>query len=428
MDELKSKLKNLVKNNSIKNFFWLSSDKVFKLLISLIVGAWTARYLGPSNLGKLNYIYAYITILTAVSSLGMDSFLIKEILESKSEKNKILGTSFVLRFLASIISIGVIYLILLISKLDTELYHLYYLMVIPILLSPFELIDIEYQSRLQSKKTIISKNIGYVIGTGLKIYILVIGKSLIWFALVIAVEAFISYLFLVVSYQLNHNIRQWQFDKDRISSLLKSIWPFALSGLSIILYMRLDQIMLGNIMGDKSVGQFSAAVKITEIFMYLPMAISSSYYPSLIKAKEISYEYFHSKILSYFRVMTTFSISISLLLFVFSYLIIKTIYGIQYLEAVDILKIHCWTLFPVFLGIASGQYLVIEGLQKIIFYRTLIGLITNVILNIVLIPQYGGIGAAFATVISYLFSAILSNLFFKKTRLLLFLSFSKINK
>jgi PST family polysaccharide transporter len=428
MDELKSKLKNLVKNNSIKNFFWLSSDKVFKLLISLIVGAWTARYLGPSNLGKLNYIYAYITILAAVSSLGMDSFLIKEILESKSEKNKILGTSFVLRLLASIISIGVIYLIFFISKLDTELYHLYYLMVIPILLSPFELIDIEYQSRLQSKKTIISKNIGYVIGTGLKIYILVIGKSLIWFALVIAVEAFISYLFLVVSYQLNHNIRQWQFDKDRISSLLKSIWPFALSGLSIILYMRLDQIMLGNIMGDKSVGQFSAAVKITEIFMFLPMAISSSYYPSLIKAKEISYEYFHSKILSYFRVMTTFSISISLLLFVFSYLIIKTIYGIQYLEAVDILKIHCWTLFPVFLGIASGQYLVIEGLQKIIFYRTLIGLITNVILNIVLIPQYGGIGAAFATVISYLFSAILSNLFFKKTRLLLFLSFSKINK
>lgn len=421
MNNLISKFKGLIKSASVKNFFWLSSDKLFKLLTSLIVGAWTARYLGPLDLGKLNYIYAYITILTAVSSLGMDSFLVKEILSSKSEKNKILGTSFLLRSLASIISITAIYLVLLFSNLDRELYHLYYLMIVPVLLSPFELIDIEYQSKLESRKTIISKNIGYVIGTGLKIYILIIGKSLIWFALIIAIETIISYSLLVVSYQLHQNLKSWKFDRNKASFLLKSVWPFTLSSLTIILYMRLDQIMLGNMIGNKSVGQFSAAIKLTEVFMFLPMAISSSYFPSLIEAKENGIEILLHKMTSYLKIMSFLAISISLGLSLFSGLFINIIYGWQYLEAVDILIVHSWTLLPVFLGVASGQYLILTNLNKYVFYRTATGLSFNVMLNLLLIPKFGGIGAAYSSVAAQFVAAYFFDIFFKETRPLFFI-------
>jgi PST family polysaccharide transporter len=402
----------------IRNIFWLSFDKVFKLLIGLFVGIWVARYLGPSQLGELNYVLAIITILVTVVNLGMDGFLIKEIIEHPTQKNEYLGTSFVMRLLLIPIVLAAVVLYFYQIGLSSNYFLLLGFLSLYVIITPFDLIDLDFQSRLQSKKTVVAKNIAYILGAMTKIYLITNNKPLIWFAASMGIETILSYIFLTIFYQANNNIFHWTFNKSLIKDLLKIGWPFILSNLAVILYMRIDQVMIGYIIGEKELGLFSSVVKISDIFIFIPMAVASSYLPSLIAARKAGEKQFLESIQFFTNWMMRISLLIALSISIFSSLIIQVLYGSEYASADSILLIHIWSLVPIFLGVAGGQYLVIENLQKYNLIKTTLGLGSNVVLNLILIPKYGAIGAATATIISYIISAVLSNLFFQKTQIL----------
>jgi PST family polysaccharide transporter len=417
---LKERILKIIGNSTISNILWLLFDKVFRLLIGLVVGAWVARYLGPGDLGKLNYVYAYITILLAVTTLGMDSFLVKELLVNPLEKDKVLGTAFVFRLISVFISSATFLLVFFCMHFTAEYYQLYLLLLLSLVLTPLDLIDIEYQSRLQSKRTVLAKNTAYFLGAICKVFLLISHKPLIFFAAVVGLESLVAYLILLLQYQLKGaGVRAWKVDFGLGAVLLKKGWPFILASVAVILYMRIDQIMLGNLLGNKAVGEFSAAVKITEIFLFIPLAVSSSYYSTLMESVNNNDTVgYHRKMQLLFNWMSLIAIVISAGITLFSGLIVSILYGSQYQETAGILSIHVWSLVAIFLGVVSSQYLVIENLQKYSLYRTVVGLVTNVVLNLVLIPYMGTKGAAIATLISYFVSGVFGNLFFSPTRII----------
>lgn len=407
-----------IKNNVFKNILWLSFDKIFRLVLGLVAGIWMARYLGPDRWGELNYIQAYISILSSISLLGMDGFLVKEILEQPKKKRFILGSAFFLRSSAAISGSLITYLVLLSLHVNSEGLKLYFFLLPIVLLTPFDLIDIEYQSQLRSKFTVLSKSIAFVMGVITKIVLILMKMPLIYFAAAVGSEVILAYSLLVIQYQItDNNIFKWSINWSLIKNLIKRAWPFTISSLMIIMYMRLDQIMLGTMINEKEVGQFSAAVRVTELFLFLPMAVASSALPGLLKTRqEEGREAYLVKMQNLCNYMFLIALLLALGVTVFSHLIIKILYGNAYAESAGILIIHVWSLVGTFMGVSGSNFLVVEGLQKYSLYRTIIGLIVNVSLNIVLIPVIGGYGAALATMVSQIVVAYLAPFFFKPTR------------
>ena len=409
-----------IKSSVIKNILWLSFDKIFRLVLGLVAGIWMARYLGPSRWGELNYIQAYISILSTISLLGMDAFLVKEILEHPRKKRHILGSAFVLRLSAALTGSLVVHMVLLYLGVNANGLKMYFLLLPIVLLTPFDLIDIEYQSELRSKRTVLAKSIAFVFGVFTKIILILLKMPLIYFAAAVGFEVVLAYLLLVFQYQIaRNNIFGWRVSWYLIVGLMKRAWPFILSGVVVTLYMRLDQIMLGSMISEKEVGQFSAAVRVSELFLFLPIAITSSFLPGLLKTRqEQGEEKFLVKLQSLFNWMFLISFVIALVGTVFSRLIINVLYGHAYTESANILVIHIWSLVAIFMGVSSSQYLIIEGIQQYSFYRTTIGLAVNVILNILLIPVLKAYGAALATLCSQFVVAYITCLLFRRTRIL----------
>ena len=407
----------IFQKKSVRNLFWLSFDKVFKILISIIIGAWAARFYGPSDLGRLNYVTAYITIFSTISTLGMDAFLVKEILSKNNNKYIVLGSAFLLRICSSVLIFFIGYLFF----CNNDVYiGLYLFLSLTLLFSPFDLIDVEFQSTLNSKKTVISKNIAYFIGAIVKMYFLYTEKPIIWFAATIGIETILAYSFLILQYQFQNKsgILNWKITKAKTKEILEKAWPFTISGLAVILYMRVDQIMIGKLLTINSVGIFSAAVRISELFTFIPMAISSSYFSTLMTSvnSEDKQEFIKKNKLL-FNWMLLFAIIIAIFFTIFANEIIHILFGNSFRESIFVLQVQIWTLIPIFLGVASFPYFAIENLQKISLYKTICGLILNIILNFFFIPYYGVVGAAFATLISQFFTSIISNALFSRTKI-----------
>lgn len=406
-----------VRSPVLLNIFWLSIDQLSRLAIGLVVGIWIARYLGPQQWGEINYTLALVSIMTSITNLGMDGFLVKELLDSPAQKNQILGTAFVTR-LASIPFCALAALLFFyFSGAPTSYYYLFAFLSPNFLAVPLDVIDLEFRSRLQSRRTVIAKNIAYFIGAAIKVYLLVAQKSMLWFAAVMGLEVILSYSFLIISYQRGQNMFAWGFSKNRVWSLLQAGWPFIVANMAVILYMKIDQLMIANIVGETELGIFSSATRISDLFIFIPMAISSSYLAVLVKAKqeEPSSKYIQ-KTMTLFAWMVKGAVAIACLVSVFSVQIINVLYGEKYQGAENVLFIHIWSLVPIYLGVAAGQYMIIENLQKYNTYKTVIGLALNVALNFILIPAYGAAGAAISTLISYYFSAIFSNYLFSATK------------
>lgn len=205
-------------------------------------------------------------------------------------------------------------------------------------------------------------------------------------------------------------------DTPLAKSLVKESWPLILSGVTIMIYMRIDQIMLGEMVGNQAVGIYSAATRISEIWYFIPMAVVSSVSPAIFAAKQNSETLYVKRIKQLLRLMVLISLVIALPMSFLSGTIITILFGNGYAEAGQVLAIHIWASLFVFMGVATSPWFIAEGLTHLSLRRTLMGAITNVVLNLFLIPAYAGIGAAIATVISQAFASFFSNLTHAKTR------------
>ena len=185
---------------------------------------------------------------------------------------------------------------------------------------------------------------------------------------------------------------------------------------AVSVYMKIDQVMIKEMISTEAVGLYSAAIRLTEIWYVIPMVIASSIFPGLINAKKESEILYYKRLQKFYDLMAFLSLAIVLPIFFFADPIVNLLYGDQYSQAGNVLMISVFSGVFVFFGIASGRWFIIENLQIYLFYRALAGVFTAVMFNFLLIPKYGINGAAFATLFSQFFSFYLFNIFNRITR------------
>jgi PST family polysaccharide transporter len=398
----------LKRSNELKkmvaNTGWLFADRILRMGIGLFVMVWVARYLGVEQFGIFNYAAAFVALFGTISTLGLPGLVIRTITANPEQREQILGTTFWLQLSAGIVTLLLtVSAILIFKPNDPLMINLVAILASISIFQSFDTIDLWFQSQVKSKYTVLAKNTAFVIVAVVKVILINLHAPLLAFAWATLAEFVIGAVGLILSYKLQgYSLRLWRWSFSLAKKLLKESWPLILSGLTIMIYMKIDQIMLGSMVGAKAVGLYSSATRISEVWYFIPTAIVSSFAPSIYKAKKEGNEsVYYRRITQLLKILNVVAISIAIPMTFFSGTLITFLFGNDYVEAGSILAIHIWAALFVFMGVATSPWFIAEGLTDLSFRRTLLGAITNVVLNFLLIPTYAGIGAAIATVISY---------------------------
>lgn len=385
-----------------RNMGWMFLAKIGSMIVSLLATIYIARHLGPTNYGELSYAVSFVSIFSFIAVLGIDQVLYRDLIKYPEKKNLYMGSALGLRLGASIVAIILCSIFAFwFSPKDVSLF-LIFLLSISFIFNSFNIISSEFQANVQSKYPSLLSLYVTIILNILKILVLIFGKGVIYLAFVLLLESvFYAIGLLYYRVKLYRMISEWSFDKEIAIKILHDSWPLIFSSAFALIYARIDQIMIKNMMDAKSVGLYDAAVRLSEVWYLIPNIIISSMFPAIINAKKISEEVYYGRIKKLGLLLLVLSVLIALPTTMLAGLIIKIIFGSAFMGAVLILQIYIWSNISTSLNMLANYYLVAENLKKILFFSSFIGMSTNVILNIFLIPRYGMAGAAFATLISY---------------------------
>lgn len=410
------------KNNNLgfaKYFFntgWLISEKILRIFSGLFVGAYVARYLGPSNYGLLNYSISVVTLFSAISTLGFDQVVVRELVRSKEKLNQVLGTAFMARLTVASIILIIILLFISVSATESKAAFLMIIISISFFFDSFGVIDYYYQSQIKSKYTVWIQMISLICISMIRIILVVSDASLIWFAAVYSLDFFILAIGLVTSYQKRNRLFDWEFNLSTLKGMLSMSWPLMLATLAVGIYIKIDQVMIMWMIGDEATGNYSVAVRLCEMWYFVPMAICGSLFPSIVQSRERDSDLYLKRMQILTDLMVVISIAIAIPMTFMSDFIINLLFGEAYKESGLILSIYIWSGVFVFMGVVNGKRLLVENMQQFQFVAAISAAIVNIILNYFLISQVGILGAAIATLITYSFSAYFIFILFRETR------------
>lgn len=391
-------------------------ERVARLGVNLIVGIWLARYLGPTDFGLFNFAIAITTVFLPLVNFGLQGILVKELFHFSNEKYKILGTSFVLKLVIGVLVFFGILLFYSSKSFESPEDFIVILVAISILFQPFLVLENWYESQVKAKRPAILKSIFFLISSIIKIVLIIEEKELSAFAFVYSLEAMLIAIALIVAYKMDkESIFNWRFDFKVLKSLTSKSWLLVLSSISAILYLKIDQVMLGTMTSDEELGYYSAAVKLSEAWYFIPLIISNALFPAILSAKLKSKKEYITRLQQLCDAYFGISLLLAVLVSLFATLIIGVLYGNQYSPSIVILQIHIWAGIFIFLRTVLSKWLIAEDKYKFSLISQLSGAVANVALNLFLIPKFGGIGAAIATVISYFVTSFLILGVFKDT-------------
>lgn len=400
-----TKIKSLKNNQGFMKYFkntsWLFGEKILRMIVGLFVGIWVARYLGPEQFGLFSYAQSFVGLFTAIATLGLDGIVVRELVKDGNRRDELIGTAFWLKLIGAFAVLTVLAIAINFTSNDSFTNTLVFIIASATIFQSFNVIDFYFQSKVLSRYVVFANVISLLISSVVKVVLLLNEAPLIAFAWVIFFDSFVLACGFIYFY-LKHStfkMKHLTFKKETAVALLKDSWPLILSGMVVAVYMKIDQVMIKEMMNVEAVGQYAAAVRLSEIWYFIPLAIVSSLFPAIINAKKQSEELYYTRLQKLYDFMVWMAIAIALPMTFLSDLIVDLLYGGQYNQAGSVLMIHIWTGVFVFLGLAFGRYLTTENLTKKSFYRTLLGAVLNVILNYILIPIYGINGAAIATLL-----------------------------
>ncbi len=401
----------------LKNTGWLFLARIGSLIIKILAGIQVANYLGATQYGLLSYPLVFISFFIAAAALGLDGFVTRELLASPSKKSVILGTSFWLRVIAGLLIIPLAFFVYIFFTTDAEVPTSYILIASGIgLAQSLNIIDSFFQSKVQGKYVMMVQVAGNLISALIKLILIFIEAPLLWFVWTLFADALLLGMGYLIAYTKNGNtVSTWKFQGALAGHLLKHSWPLAFSAILVTLYMRIGQLMVEGFLGVKALGVYSPAIGWGESFYFIPVAIVTSVFPALMNARRDDPARYQKRLQDMYDLMVVLSLTIAIVMTFLAPYIYQYLYKPEFAEGAKVLSIYIWASAFVFLGNASGQYLVAEGYTKYSLYRTGAGAVVNIVLGYLWIPVYGLQGAAYATLIAY-FSATFFILVFPETR------------
>jgi O-antigen/teichoic acid export membrane protein len=394
-------------------------ERIFRLFFGFTISIIIIRLFGPRDFGILSQAQSFLGIFLVASKLGLDNILIKAILNEPSQKEKLIFSTICTRLLISLILIVIIYLVS--SRIynnNESVFKVIMILSTSLFFQSFTSIDHYFQSFSKNKYVVIFNIISLIISSTLKLLLLTLNLDLYFFTWLLALETFITaalYVYGIIKFG-ELNISKIRYEFNIIKNLIKDSLPLMLAGISITIYSKIDQLMIGKMLGDKFVGEYSVAVRFSEMINFIPSMIIISVYPYLVSLKNSDPQFFLKRIKELIFYLSYISIAIIFVVNIIPDSFLRLIIGESYSYAIDLFKLYIVSSFFVFIGMGNGLILILEGKQKFTLYSCLITVIFNVILNLFMIPVWGLKGAVYSTLLTYLINSYLIYLIFKPTR------------
>lgn len=405
-----------------KNTSWLMGERILRMAVGLFVGIWVARYLGPEEFGLFSYAQSFVGLFMAIATLGLDGIVVRELVKDQSKRDALLGTVFILKLIGAFIVLLLLFFTVNIISTDAQTKLLIIVIASATIFQSMNVVDFYFQSKVLSRYVAFTNTFTLLISSAVKVWLILNGASLSAFAWVVLFDSVILSLGYIYFYlKIGNRIKQWSFDKALAQSLLKDSWPLILSGIVISIYMKIDQVMIKEMLGAVAVGQYAAAVKISEAWYFVPMVIASSLFPAIIEAKKQSEALYYERLQKLYDLMVWMAVAIALPMTFLSDWVVDLLYGEQYSQAGSVLMIHIWTGVFVFFGVVRGKWMLNENLQTYSLVFMWVSVTINIVLNYLLIPVVGVVGAAIATLLTQATGTVIVPLFFKKLRLSFFM-------
>lgn len=393
-------LRGLLKNRIVKNAGWLIVGKIIHMILAFFVSLLTARYLGPGNYGLINYAGAYTTFFFSLCTLGINSILVKALVDEPDLDGTILGTTLLLRFASSTFSVLTIIGISMIADHgEPTTIWVVALCSIGLVFQIFDTFNYWFQFRLQSKFCALATTIGYVIVSGYKLVMLALNMSVEWFAISSSVDYAVVAICLYIAYKKQGG-RKLRFSWKKAKELLGSGYHFILSGLMVAIYGATDRLMLKHMLGETEVGYYSTALAVCHMWVFLLTAIIDSMKPVILQKHKVDTAGYLRMNRQLYAIIFYVSVAVSLVFVLLGNFIVKILYGEAYLPAAMPLKVITWYTAFSYLGVARESWIVSENKQKHLKFLYAGAAIMNVILNACMIPFWGASGAAAASLIT----------------------------
>jgi O-antigen/teichoic acid export membrane protein len=391
----------------ISNTGWLFADKIIRMGAGLLVGVWVARYLGPDSFGLLSYAGAFAALFGSIATLGLDGIVVRNIVRDPGCRDRTLGTAFLLKLVGgSVCLLLAVGTIILMRPADRLTHWLVGIAAAGTVFQAFDAIDFWFQSQVLSRYTVYAKNGAFLLIAVCKVVLILYRAPLIAFAWAGLAEIALGSAGLVLAYRKTGlSLRQWRVETSLGRELMRDSWPLILSGIVIMIYMRIDQVMIGQMVGDREVGIYSAAVRLAEVWYFIPMSVVSSVFPSIVEARSAGDEPFYRRLQKLYNVMAFLGYAVALPVTFLAGPVIRLLFGTAYAGAGPMLALLIWAGLFTNLGVARSSFLTAMNWTRVHFMTVSLGCVINVALNIVLIPRYGGMGAVVASCVAYWFAA-----------------------
>lgn len=406
-------LRKLVGNTS-----WLFADRALRMGVGLFVGVWVSRYLGPEQFGLYSYLIALVALLTPLANLGLDQILVRELVQTPARAERLLGTAFGLKLVGggAVLLLSVL-IVALLPPTEAGVTLLVALVAAGTIVQALDVADLWFQAETLARYTVYAKGGAFLLATLLRVGLILGQAPLAAFVWVALLEIVLGSALSLLAFRLKAMPSlSWRFDLGEARRLLAASWPLLFSGLAVMVYMKVDVVMLTQLRGERETGLYAAALRLSEVWYTIPMAIHASVAPAILAARQASEELYYRRLEQLTRLLVALAFVMALPIALLASPVVNVLYGPSFSAAAPVLAVHIWAALFVFMGIAQSPWDVAEDLTRLALGRTVGGAVVNVLLNLWLIPGLGALGAAIATAISYACSAWLFNLFHPRSR------------
>lgn len=400
------------KTKVAKNLIWAVGGKMVTLIGNLIVGILVARYLGPEQFGLMNYVVSFVALFQVFASFGLDSIEIREEAASPEKRDVIVGTAFYLKIMTALSTLVVIAIVSMLFEADGYTQAMIMVYSISVLLNSMSVARNYFTSIVWNEYVVKTEISRTFIGILLKVCLLAMHASLTWFIVALLLDAFMLASGYAVSYHSKiASLRLWRWDSKLAKYLLSQAFPMLLSGAAVIVYTKINQVMIGNMLDKTAVGQYSIAVSFIDVCVFIPTILSQTITPILVQNYESDGEKYKERAQTFMNVTLWGCVGIAIFVSLISYPLIRYTYGTMYLASVPVLQLMIFRLAGVAYTQTSGQMIVIEKKQKYAVIRNVIGCVVCVSMNFIFIPRYGIMGAAISAMITTMFPGYLAHAF-----------------
>lgn len=413
-------LRNPVVNRYLFNSTWMLSEQLLRIISAVFVSIYIARYLGPERFGVLSYVLAVASFLIATARLGMDAVLVRELVRKPEIYDHLMGTAFWLMLITAALCFLVTAVGINAVEDDFEVKAYVLIVSCSCFFTAFLVGDYSFQAEVKAKYSTICKSLALFVMSLAKLLMVYLECELFWFVLASLVDHVLLAVLLLAMLLARRRISFFRYFRiGLVGGLLKSAWPMVLSSISILIYSRIDQLMIRKMLGMHEVGIYSAATRVYEAWMTLPFVISVSLLPLIIKAKERNEEEYHRRLEHLFRALIWLSIFAAVIVSFSSEWLMVFAFGEAFREAAPVVNIVMWTSIFAAIGSVSARYFNVENMERKFALRTILAAFLNIILNLLLIPKMGVVGAALATLLCTFFANYLMDWFDRDLQTLL---------